>query len=401
MCLLWQMSDGALLPMIVGVITLACCLVAVFTNRRFGHPTFFAPHHEQSKWLVPIPNNSDEKKNISRQQRPPPQPEHTNLPREGPAVAAAERSLGRKNSSSIVFADLPASGVVEYIASFLSPADLVGVAPICVDLSRVSACEALWKAHCVRIFGKVDSVLGEPWREAQHRQQQKCEQSQCRELGGGDEQADVTVRRGRGQLRQRQLLLLRLVQQRLQLRLPNFQFRCNTASIHSSSSIGRNSGSNSISTNNNLDTRARTSNSTRTSSPSSPISRVPSSPHLTCSSYHPSRPQPPPSCSSSVSWKEAFFYAHRKRPRDLLKLARSSSSCVVLVHGRVHDLTDFLPSHPGGSLILREHASTDATGAFERFFHSREARRIARRFVVWDGVEAMGREGTLWKATLL
>lgn len=98
-----------------------------------------------------------------------------------------------------------------------------------------------------------------------------------------------------------------------------------------------------------------------------------------------------------MSWKEAFFYAHRERPRDLLELAPPATSCVVLVHGRVHDLTDFLPSHPGGSMILREHASTDATEAFERFFHSREAHRVAREFVVWDGVEAMGREGTLWK----
>lgn len=32
-----------------------------------------------------------------------------------------------------------------------------------------------------------------------------------------------------------------------------------------------------------------------------------------------------------------------------------------------------------------------------RFFHSREARRIAGQFVVWDGQAVMGRRGTLWK----
>ncbi|CAN0456997.1 unnamed protein product, partial [Ectocarpus sp. 12 AP-2014] len=111
-------------------------------------------------------------------------------------------------------------------------------------------------------------------------------------------------------------------------------------------------------------------------------------------------------------WREAFFRAHRARPLDLLRELSSSlpsnvqqppssqpapeQQCIIVLHGKVYDLAGFLSSHPGGALILHEHASTDATEAFERFFHSREARRMARRFVVWDGEAVMGRKGTLW-----
>ncbi|CAM9906218.1 unnamed protein product, partial [Laminaria digitata] len=295
---LWQMSDGGL-PIIVGVIALACGFVGVFTNRRFGHPTFFAPQNEQNqlKWSIPIPNNAaaDEKnKNISSvQQRPPPQPRHTNLRLEGSAVAAAARVLDSSSSSSSsnAFADLPAAGVVEHIASFLSPADLVGVAPVCVDLSRMSACEVLWKAHCVRIFGTVDSVLGGPWRQAQRRQQQRCEQSQCSGAGGSNELADVARRRrGRGQQ-----------QQQLRQKLPSTQFRRNTSSSSSSSSSlnpaeALNGGEDAPVKKDQPRGSSRSSSSARTRDDSTPTSPSP-----------PPHPCPCPSCSSSCSWKEAFF----------------------------------------------------------------------------------------------
>lgn len=102
---------------------------------------------------------------------------------------------------------------------------------------------------------------------------------------------------------------------------------------------------------------------------------------------------PGPRCSP---WREAFFIAHTSFPRELLEGA-SSSSCIVMVGDRVHDLTHFLEAHPGGAMILREHASKDATEAFESFFHSREARRMAKAFVIWDGAAVMGRKGTLWR----
>ncbi|CAN0197632.1 unnamed protein product, partial [Ectocarpus sp. 6 AP-2014] len=127
-------------------------------------------------------------------------------------------------------------------------------------------------------------------------------------------------------------------------------------------------------------------------------------------------PPSPSSLSRSgyhCPWREAFFRAHRARPLHLLRELSSSlpsnvqqppssqpgpeQQCIIVLHGTVYDLAGFLSSHPGGALILQEHASTDATEAFERFFHSREARRMARRFVVWDGEAAMGRKGTLWR----
>ena len=382
---LWQMENGGL-PIIVGVIALACGFVGTFTNRRFGHPTFFAPHQKGKNFFV--------------KEAPPRQPQHQN--------ACSD------SSSSSVFADLPGTGVVEHIASFLSPADLVGVAPVCVDLSRVSACGILWKNHCVRIFGGVDSVLGEHWREAQRlppQRRQQCERSQCSGVGNCDEPVDAAGRDGTQQQYRHH-----------RLRLPNTQSRRNSnrnsnnssgssssASLHpvepltesedaavkkdqpgSNSSSGSSSSSSPVIIANNIDSTA-TSTSLPPSPPPPPTHLIPLPPPPPPATA----PSPCPSCS--CSWKEAFFYAHRERPRLLVELAPPATSCVVLIHGRVHDLTDFLPEHPGGSMILREHASTDATRAFERFFHSREARRIAREFVVWDGVAVMGRKGTLWK----
>jgi predicted heme/steroid binding protein len=37
----------------------------------------------------------------------------------------------------------------------------------------------------------------------------------------------------------------------------------------------------------------------------------------------------------------------------------------VIVHGKVYDLTQFLPEHPGGQRIIMKYAGKDATSAFE------------------------------------
>ena len=53
-------------------------------------------------------------------------------------------------------------------------------------------------------------------------------------------------------------------------------------------------------------------------------------------------------------------------PRDLLEVARHSSegSCWLVLHGKVYDVTKFVPFHPGGSAIL-EGCGKDATRLFE------------------------------------
>jgi L-lactate dehydrogenase (cytochrome) len=37
----------------------------------------------------------------------------------------------------------------------------------------------------------------------------------------------------------------------------------------------------------------------------------------------------------------------------------------VIIHGKVYDLTQFLPEHPGGQKIIMKYAGKDATSAFE------------------------------------
>ena len=49
--------------------------------------------------------------------------------------------------------------------------------------------------------------------------------------------------------------------------------------------------------------------------------------------------------------------------------------CWVIVHGVVYDVTSFLPSHPGGPMLLLPWAGADATVPFEETRHSQQARR--------------------------
>ncbi|KAF1842485.1 uncharacterized protein K460DRAFT_320579 [Cucurbitaria berberidis CBS 394.84] len=43
----------------------------------------------------------------------------------------------------------------------------------------------------------------------------------------------------------------------------------------------------------------------------------------------------------------------------------SRDSCWVIVHGRVYDVTEFLPEHPGGPKIILKYAGKDATEVYE------------------------------------
>lgn len=43
----------------------------------------------------------------------------------------------------------------------------------------------------------------------------------------------------------------------------------------------------------------------------------------------------------------------------------SPESCWIIVHGRVYDVTEFLPEHPGGSKIILKYAGKDATEAYD------------------------------------
>uniref|UniRef100_A0A060T3D8 L-lactate dehydrogenase (cytochrome) n=1 Tax=Blastobotrys adeninivorans TaxID=409370 RepID=A0A060T3D8_BLAAD len=43
----------------------------------------------------------------------------------------------------------------------------------------------------------------------------------------------------------------------------------------------------------------------------------------------------------------------------------SKESCWVVIHGKVYDVTEFLPNHPGGEKIILQYAGKDATKKFE------------------------------------
>ncbi|KAH6693742.1 FMN-dependent dehydrogenase-domain-containing protein [Plectosphaerella plurivora] len=43
----------------------------------------------------------------------------------------------------------------------------------------------------------------------------------------------------------------------------------------------------------------------------------------------------------------------------------SPESCWVIIHGKVYDMTDFLPDHPGGEQSILKHAGKDATAAYD------------------------------------
>lgn len=294
------------------MMVVACVVGMVTTNRKFGHPTFHSRGARNSS--------------------------HVSFPSGGPNGRSSGSSSSNGGSSSDggrrgsrgsrrVFEGLSEFGVLDVIASFLSPADLVGVAAVSVDFCRASASSAPWRRHCERSFARPPGgKLGEDWLRAK-----------CEEHRNHREHRAKTGRGGRGR-----------------------------------------------------------------SPPRHPPGGVPAEKRCCCcrrgdrcrpdtegggSGDLRSKRLPQPRCSDCApcrySWREAFFRAHRAKPQELLRElslrppAQPSAQqppppsppphpCIIVLHGRVHDLTDFLESHPGGALILREHACTDATSAFER-----------------------------------
>lgn len=335
------------MQMIICVMVISCSIVGVFTNRRFGHATFFRN-----------PKSSKE--------RPPGRRHSRGLLSRYTAQRPSPGSYTRdKNDFSVGLDiyDIP-PGVTEHILSFSSPAELVGLAPVCRDFCRASESDLLWRALCVKHFGKDAAMTGDTWRQQWEQKRKLEEKDGC------------------------------------------FQSRASTPSVRSSRRGANQSASSELrlgfaqnydaspDRDGMMEGHVLTSTSTATAAvPTRYIAGLAMdkggesvNPGLTTSGF--------PCGQDEYSWRDAFFDAHFDRPRELFRTSQPSS-CLILVWGRVHDLAQFLPIHPGGAMILREHASTDATVAFERFFHSSAARRMARQFVVWDGAAVMGRRGTL------
>lgn len=67
-----------------------------------------------------------------------------------------------------------------------------------------------------------------------------------------------------------------------------------------------------------------------------------------------------------------------------LKAHTTEQSCYLLVHGKVHDVTDFLDEHPGGYDIILNTTGRDATEDFEEIGHSNAAKEMLDKYVIGD-----------------
>ena len=48
-----------------------------------------------------------------------------------------------------------------------------------------------------------------------------------------------------------------------------------------------------------------------------------------------------------------------------VKLHNHAGDCWIVIHSKVYDVTDFLPSHPGGSAVIIKYAGQDSTTAYD------------------------------------
>ncbi|XP_014249079.1 cytochrome b5 [Cimex lectularius] len=67
----------------------------------------------------------------------------------------------------------------------------------------------------------------------------------------------------------------------------------------------------------------------------------------------------------------------------------------VVIHGMVHDVTNFLEQHPGGEEILMELAGKNGTECFDDIGHSDVAKNLASVFRIGKVVEHPGGEEVL------
>eukprot|EP00462_Mataza_sp_D1_P018606 CAMPEP_0175139824 /NCGR_PEP_ID=MMETSP0087-20121206/11129_1 /TAXON_ID=136419 /ORGANISM="Unknown Unknown, Strain D1" /LENGTH=554 /DNA_ID=CAMNT_0016422901 /DNA_START=284 /DNA_END=1948 /DNA_ORIENTATION=- len=78
-----------------------------------------------------------------------------------------------------------------------------------------------------------------------------------------------------------------------------------------------------------------------------------------------------------------------KQVRPTMTLAEvvkhnTEQDCYVAIHGKVYNMTSFLPKHPGGVERVMAYAGQDATFAFENQDHSKKARLWMKSYAVAD-----------------
>jgi len=67
---------------------------------------------------------------------------------------------------------------------------------------------------------------------------------------------------------------------------------------------------------------------------------------------------------------------------DAVKKHNTVQDCWVILHGKVYDVTKYLPLHPGGKQLIFRSAGKDITDDFEGMFHSIKARDIMEQYEV-------------------
>lgn len=77
-------------------------------------------------------------------------------------------------------------------------------------------------------------------------------------------------------------------------------------------------------------------------------------------------------------WKEFFFEFEVSWLEWLAAGQNFESSCLVGVHGRLYDITDFMHQHPGSPETLMDNAGADASEMFEDVGHSLDARDLMK-----------------------
>eukprot|EP00752_Nemacystus_decipiens_P012406 g10993.t1 len=86
----------------------------------------------------------------------------------------------------------------------------------------------------------------------------------------------------------------------------------------------------------------------------------------------------PKSSAVTQGWKEFFFEFEASWLEWLAAGQNFESSCLVGVHGRLYDITEFMHQHPGSPETLMDNAGADASEMFEDVGHSLDARDLTK-----------------------
>lgn len=70
--------------------------------------------------------------------------------------------------------------------------------------------------------------------------------------------------------------------------------------------------------------------------------------------------------------------------KDEVAQHKNKSSCWVILHDKVYDVSKFLDEHPGGEEVLLEQGGKDATENFEDVGHSTDARDLLPQYLIGE-----------------